>query len=170
VERQRQVEVERQRQVEVERQAESERRAEPERPAAAASSWVRPVPGRVTSGFGPRWSSFHFGTDFAAPIGTNVVAARSGTVTRVVSACHPTLRDDRCGGGFGNYLTILHADGMVSLYAHLSTVPVVVGERVAAGQTIGATGNSGNSLGPHLHFEIWSASGPRVDPCGSVPC
>jgi murein DD-endopeptidase MepM/ murein hydrolase activator NlpD len=128
------------------------------------------VPGRVTSTFGPRWGSFHFGVDFAAPIGTTTLAARGGTVSRVVSSCHPTVRNDACGGGFGNYVTIVHPDGMLSLYAHLSTVAVTVGQGVATGQAIGATGNSGNSLGPHLHLEIWSASGVRVDPCGYVPC
>jgi murein DD-endopeptidase MepM/ murein hydrolase activator NlpD len=173
-ERQRQAEEERQREAELDRQrrAEAQRQAEAERQAAAvaASGWVRPVPGPVTSGFGPRWSSFHYGVDIAAPIGTTTVAARAGTVGRVVPTCPPTVRSDPCGGGFGNYVTIVHSDGMASLYAHLSTVVVAVGERVATGQVIGATGNSGNSLGPHLHLEVWSASGTRLDPCSHVPC
>ena len=73
------------------------------------------------------------------------------------------------GGGFGNYVTVAHADGMATIYAHLSSVSVGTGQQVAAGTTIGGVGNSGNSYGPHLHLEVREAGIPR-EPCGYIPC
>jgi murein DD-endopeptidase MepM/ murein hydrolase activator NlpD len=101
---------------------------------------------------GPHWASgFHTGLDFAAPVGTMVVAARPG----VVSVSHPTWA--------GNLVSINHGSGLVTRYAHLSAVFVKPGEQVAGGQTIGAVGQLGNALGPHLHFEVL-ISGTPVDP------
>lgn len=152
------------------RRLEAERRAQAgQAPAARGDgSWQRPVPGRVTSPFGPRWGRNHNGIDLAGSVGTPVVASRGGLVVQGASACHPT-NSWACGGGFGNYLTIAHDDGMASIYAHLSSVNVGIGQRVAAGATIGAVGNSGNSYGPHLHFETREAGVPR-NPCNYVGC
>jgi murein DD-endopeptidase MepM/ murein hydrolase activator NlpD len=117
-----------------------------------------PVQGRVTSGYGLRTnpitgnSEFHEGVDIAAPAGTAINAASSGTV--IFSG---TL------GGFGNTVVLEHADGGRTLYAHASQLLVRPGEAVQAGQTIGRVGTTGRSTGPHLHFETL-VSGQSVDP------
>lgn len=85
----------------------------------------------------------HSGVDFTAPTGTNVRAAHGGTVT-VGGA----------GDAYGNHVLINHGDGVWTLYAHLSSVNVGDGQTVAAGDSIGAVGSTGNSSGPHLHFEV----------------
>jgi murein DD-endopeptidase MepM/ murein hydrolase activator NlpD len=101
-------------------------------------------------------------------VGTTVVASRGGTVVGVTSSCHPTSSFG-CGGGFGNHVVISHDGGMGTVSAHLSSVSVGVGQQVGAGQPIGAVGNSGNSYGAHLHFEVREAGTPR-DPCGYIAC
>ncbi|WP_327359450.1 M23 family metallopeptidase [Streptomyces sp. NBC_01304] len=95
------------------------------------------------SSAGPHWKRRHTGQDFAVAVGTVVRAVGAGTV---ISAS--------CGDGFGHQMLIQHADGYYSHYAHLSMLHARAGERVAAGQPIALSGNSGNSTGPHLHFEI----------------
>jgi len=101
---------------------------------------------------GPRWESgLHTGLDFAAPVGTPVVAAREG----VVSVSHPAWA--------GNLVAVDHGSGVVTRYAHLSAVFVTPGERVLSGQTIGSVGMRGNATGPHLHFEV-DILGTPVDP------
>jgi len=145
----------------------------PDEPAAedgGGGSWTRPVPGAVTSPFGPRPSlgGFHWGVDLRGDVGTPIRAARGGTVITVVSGCHPT-NSWTCGGGFGNYVVIAHGDGFATVYAHKSTVAVGTGQQVSAGQTIGAVGNSGRSYGPHLHFELYDG-GERKNPCGYISC
>ncbi|MEX2549375.1 MAG: peptidoglycan DD-metalloendopeptidase family protein [Nitriliruptoraceae bacterium] len=134
----------------------------------ASITWIRPVAGPVTSMFGPRWGRNHNGVDLAGGVGTTVIAAASGTVVHVTASCHPTSSWG-CGGGFGNYVTVAHADGMATIYAHLSTVSIGAGQQVDAGTTIGGVGNSGNSYGPHLHLEVRDAGIPR-EPCGYIPC
>jgi murein DD-endopeptidase MepM/ murein hydrolase activator NlpD len=117
------------------------------KPAAArttAAAWVHPNPaGSVTSCFGPRWGREHAGVDLAAPHGTPIVAAGAGVVVRAGEA-----------GGYGNAVLIAHGNGYLTLYGHLSAVTVAAGERVTAGQPIGAEGSTGHSTGPHLHFEV----------------
>jgi murein DD-endopeptidase MepM/ murein hydrolase activator NlpD len=130
--------------------------------------WTRPAPGPVTSGFGPRWGRMHRGVDIGVGVGTAVVSARPGTVVHVTNGCHPTSSPG-CGGGFGNYVTVVHDAGFATVYAHLAGVVVGVGQSVGAGQAIGTSGNSGNSTGPHLHFEIRIA-GDAVNPCGYIAC
>ena len=89
------------------------------------------------------WSSgYHTGLDFAAPTGTPVFAALAGTVVEAGWA-----------GAYGNHLVIKH-DGVKTLYAHLSSASVQKGDKVLRGQQIGAVGTTGNSTGPHLHFEV----------------
>lgn len=111
-------------------------------PAVAVSSLIMPVGGPITSGFGPRWGRMHNGIDISANSGTPVVAAGSGTV---VAASY--------SGGFGNLVLIDHGGGLVTFYAHLNSMNVRQGQTVAAGNSIGTVGSTGNSTGPHLHFE-----------------
>lgn len=140
----------------------------PAPPSNGGEGWTRPTPGHVTSPYGPRWGRMHQGVDLAGSVGSGVVAARGGTVVHVTASCHPTSSPG-CGGGFGNYVTVAHDGGLATLYAHLSNVHVGVGQSVSAGQSIGAVGNSGNSTGPHLHFEVREGGSPR-DPCGYISC
>ncbi|MGV9449727.1 M23 family metallopeptidase [Streptomyces sp. NPDC003635] len=104
---------------------------------------------------GERWARRHTGQDFAVPIGTPVRAVGEGRVARV-----------SCGGPFGIELVLAHGDGYYTQYAHLAAVAVDQGERVATGQWIGQSGTTGNSTGPHLHFEVrvTPETGSAVDP------
>ncbi|MGW8358677.1 transglycosylase family protein [Streptomyces wedmorensis] len=102
------------------------------------------------------WAAgFHTGVDFAVPSGTAVWVVAAGTV---VSAGWQ--------GAYGNAVVIRHDDGMYSLYAHLSTTSAAEGQRVTAGQRIGLSGSTGNSTGPHLHFEVRTSNSysAHVDP------
>lgn len=117
--------------------------------------WAKPINGaNLTSTFGPRWGSNHQGIDLAAPIGTPIYAAGSGTVLRAGPAT-----------GFGLAVYIQHPDGYVSVYGHINQYFVQTGQTITAGQQIAEVGNRGYSTGPHLHFEIQkTAYGDRVDP------
>ncbi len=102
---------------------------------------------------GPMWSSGrHTGLDFAAPQGRGIRAADSGKVVAASPA-----------GAYGNMIEIAHGNGTRTRYAHLSSIDVKVGEKVASGESIGELGNTGNSSGPHLHFEVL-VDGDPVDP------
>jgi len=107
---------------------------------------------RFTSGFGPRWGRMHNGTDFAAPIGTPIVAPADGVVTFA-----------GWSSGYGRLVKIQHAFGIETRYAHQSRIRVNVGQRVSRGDRIGDIGNSGRSTGPHLHYEI-RVGGRPVNP------
>lgn len=112
-------------------------------PASGTTSLINPLPGGTrTSNFGPRWGRMHNGIDIAANIGTPVIAAGSG---RVASAGNK--------GGFGLLVTIDHGGGLVTAYAHLNQINVSTGQQISAGNSVGTVGNTGNSTGPHLHFE-----------------
>ena len=103
---------------------------------------------------GGYWSGGrHTGLDFAASGGTEVRAAQAGTVVLV-----------GWQGSYGNRIEVEHADGTITTYSHLSGMGVGVGDRVAAGQAIGAMGSTGNSTGTHLHFEVIEPSGSFIDP------
>ncbi|NUP20122.1 MAG: peptidoglycan DD-metalloendopeptidase family protein [Streptomyces sp.] len=123
------------------------------------AEWVTPVESyELSAAFGSgglRWANLHTGQDFAVPIGTPVRAVGGGKVVRV-----------SCGGAFGMEVVLRHTDGYYTQYAHLAAVAVNQGERVEAGQWIGQTGTSGNSTGPHLHFEvrITPEMGSALDP------
>lgn len=135
--------------------------------------------GWITSRFGPRWGGMHRGIDIGIPhnrwpvsptyIGrpANVVAADGGEVIIVVGrGGAPTDRGflgNREGGGYGRYVAIYHDNGHVTVYAHLHDVHVNVGQKVAKGEVLGTVGSTGNSTGPHLHFEI-RVNGERVNP------
>ena len=107
-------------------------------------SW--PASGRITSAFGPRWGAFHAGIDLGVRTGTSIKASVGGTVTFSGSA-----------GGYGLLVKISHPDGYETRYAHNSKLLVRPGDKVNAGQVIALSGNTGNSTGPHLHFEIRKA-------------
>ncbi|MFE2053593.1 M23 family metallopeptidase [Streptomyces sp. NPDC059459] len=129
-----------------------------------AASWVDPVKKYTLSASfaqnGGMWASKHSGQDFAVPIGTNVVATHGGTV---VKAGGNGAGD---GPAYGNAVVIKHGNGTYSQYAHLSKVNVKPGQIVKTGQSIAKSGNTGNSSGPHLHFEIRTTPnyGSAVDP------
>ena len=106
----------------------------------------------ISSEYGPRWGSMHTGVDFAANTGTAIYAWKSGVIT---TACW--------SGGYGNFIEVRHNDGTVSRYGHCSKIAVSKGQTVSAGQTIGYVGSTGNSTGPHLHFEI-KVNGSFVNP------
>lgn len=139
--------------------------AELERQEAANSivstgTYIWPLPGYSPgSAYGwrihPIWGDrrFHAGEDIGAPSGTPILAADSGLVT--------VIPDN--GNGYGNYIMINHGGGRVTLYAHMSGFAVSNGATVTQGQTIGYVGSTGNSTGPHLHFEV-RVNGATTDP------
>lgn len=111
--------------------------------------YCSPVAGMTSSGFGYRVHPihgdvrFHYGTDFAANSGTDILAFADGTVTAA-----------GYDSGYGNYIKIDHGDGFTTLYAHCSGLLVSAGEWVNRGDRIGYVGASGLATGPHLHFEL----------------
>ncbi|MFJ9248989.1 M23 family metallopeptidase [Streptomyces sp. NPDC101776] len=132
--------------------------------AKTAASWVDPVKKYTLSATfaqaGGMWQSTHSGQDFAVASGTNVMAAHGGTV---VKAGGNGAGD---GAAYGNAIVIKHGNGTYSQYAHLSRIDVRVGQVVSTGQHIALSGNTGNSSGPHLHFEIRTTAnyGSAIDP------
>jgi murein DD-endopeptidase MepM/ murein hydrolase activator NlpD len=133
-------------------------RAEAEAAAieAARPKAVLPVDGaRLTSGYGSRWGTFHYGIDLAAPMHTPEYAAVDGVVLRAGSA-----------SGFGLAVYILHDNGDVTVYGHMDKILVKPGQYVEAGETIALLGNRGQSTGPHLHFEVHQGGedGERINP------
>lgn len=124
--------------------------------------WPLPVSGTITSYFGYRSepidgaSTSHKGIDISVPVGTAVLAARTGTV---VTAAY--------SASAGNYVALYHGNGVYSYYMHCSSLKVGVGETVSAGRKVALSGNTGISTGPHLHFAIY-AKGVYVDPLNYV--
>ena len=118
------------------------------------AGYIWPVQGVVTSGFGPRWGRMHNGIDIAGPIGTPIHAAAAGVV---VSA---GWND----GGYGNLVKIQHPNGSVTFYAHNQKVLVQQGQQVRQGEIIAELGSTGNSTGPHCHFEIRPQGQTAVNP------
>ncbi len=130
-------------------------------------SWLFPVPkaGRyISSGFGYRSASisgwaFHGGIDITGNIyGEPIYATRAGTVIKA---------DNVSNTGYGHYIILDHGDGFVSVYGHCAQVIVVSGQTVTQGQVIGYVGSTGNSTGPHLHFEI-RYNGEKQNPLNYV--
>ena len=113
-----------------------------------------PVSGPVTSGFGLRWGRMHEGIDIAVSLGTPVRAAAAGAV----------IYADWLGG-YGNLVVVDHGGGLSTAYAHNTSFAVSVGQAVAAGQVLSYSGSTGNSSGPHVHFEV-RVNGNAVDPLG----
>lgn len=120
-------------------------------------SMIWPVNGTVTSPFGPRWGRLHAGLDIAAPDGTPIRAPDAGRVvlTQGIGA----------SGGYGIYTCIQHTASMSTCFAHQSRFGTTLGASVSQGQVIGYVGNTGNSFGAHLHFEV-RVNGSPVDPTG----
>jgi murein DD-endopeptidase MepM/ murein hydrolase activator NlpD len=113
---------------------------------------------RLTSGFGPRWHPlrggyrFHSGVDLAAPTGSPLTATSDGVITSAGRS-----------GGYGLLVAIDHGGGVETRYGHLSALNVAIGEPVRAGQVIGFVGSTGESTGPHVHYEV-RVNGRPVDP------
>jgi murein DD-endopeptidase MepM/ murein hydrolase activator NlpD len=124
----------------------------PVRPSGGGLMW--PVSGPVTSPFGWRWGRMHEGIDIAVPTGTPVRAAGSG---RVIIAGWM--------GGYGNLVVIDHGGGLSTAYGHNSSFAVGTGASVSQGQVVAYAGSTGNSTGPHVHFEV-RVNGSPVDPLG----
>ncbi|RPF41239.1 murein DD-endopeptidase MepM/ murein hydrolase activator NlpD [Streptomyces sp. Ag109_G2-6] len=120
--------------------------------AGKAGLWDKPVESYTLSATfgkgGSMWAHKHSGQDFAVPVGTPVHAASAGTVVKA----GPNGGGD--GPAYGNAIVIKHADNTYSQYAHLSKILVTIGQKVSVDQKIALSGNTGNSSGPHLHFEI----------------
>ena len=102
----------------------------------------------------------HTGIDYACPIGTPILTADDGYV--IFAGNNPKT--------YGKYVVISHGNGYVSYYAHLSELKAECSQRVKKGQVIGLSGNTGNSTGPHLHFEIRDNSGKPIDPKPLMQC
>jgi murein DD-endopeptidase MepM/ murein hydrolase activator NlpD len=119
-------------------------------PSAAGFIW--PVNGTVVSGFGWRWGRMHEGIDIAAPIGAPIWAAAAGSVIYAGWL-----------GGYGNLVVVDHGNGLATAYAHASSILVSVGQSVSQGETVSLVGSTGNSSGPHLHFEV-RVNGSAADP------
>ena len=129
--------------------------------------WPEPQ-AQISQGFGPstfwfepaygQYPHFHTGIDMVEPFGSPVYAADDGVVALVGSS----------SSGYGNYVVIAHSGGLDTLYGHLSTAVVKVGQVVTQGQPVGLEGSSGNSTGPHLHFELRINQKP-VDPTPYLP-
>lgn len=136
-----------------------------EPPAPNPTTWLYPLQNpRISSGYGwrttRRWGrELHAGVDFVAPMGSPVRAVADGKVT---------FANESAGEG-GLTITLLHADGTRTLYGHLSKIVVREGMQVRQGDTIGLVGSTGQSTGPHLHFEVYPPGvyGQPVDPCSA---
>jgi murein DD-endopeptidase MepM/ murein hydrolase activator NlpD len=133
----------------------------------SSSYYIMPVHGWKSSNFGMRFDpiyrrwQLHAGVDIAAPTGTQIHAARAGTVIRA-----------GYDGGYGNYTCVNNGlykgQGMASCYAHQSRILVHVGQKVSLGQVIGLVGETGAATGPHLHFEV-RINGKPVQPLNWLP-
>lgn len=119
----------------------------------AAPVAVRPVGGAISSGYGSRWGTFHYGLDFADQIGAPIKSVSDGTVIEAGPA-----------SGFGLWVRVLQDDGTTAVYGHVNDMYVQEGQRVKAGDVIASVGNRGQSTGPHLHLEIWDQNGSKIDP------
>lgn len=121
------------------------------------SSWRN----HISSDYGPRtnpYVGFHKGIDIGMPMGTPICATKDGTVSTSLYS----------NGSYGYYIILDHGDGIQTLYAHCSELLVSVGDVVTKGQVIAKVGSTGNSTGPHVHFEV-RINGERVDPLPYLP-
>ncbi|MEV0371466.1 M23 family metallopeptidase [Streptomyces sp. NPDC050636] len=134
--------------------------------AKKANGWVTPLDkytlGSTFGLAGNMWASSHSGQDFVVPSGTSVKSAHTGTVVKA----GPNGGGD--GPAYGNAIVIKHGNGTYTQYAHLSSIQVHVGQQVGTDQEIGLSGSTGNSSGPHLHFEVRTGPnyGTGIEPTG----
>lgn len=120
-------------------------------------TYIKPIAGGTfSSGYGARWGTTHYGVDWSCSVGTAVKASRDGVVTRA-----------GWYSGYGYCVDIQHEDGSMTRYGHNSSILVNVGQEVKQGEQIALSGNTGDSTGPHVHFEIW-INGRRVNPLDYV--
>jgi murein DD-endopeptidase MepM/ murein hydrolase activator NlpD len=131
----------------------SQRAAKSRAAAVPAAEFIKPAQGRFTSGFGSRWGTSHLGVDIANSIGTPIVSVADGVVTAAGPA-----------SGFGQWVKVRLADGTETIYGHVNRFFVKTGERVKAGDRIAEIGNKGQSTGPHLHFEVHTPGGKKINP------
>ena len=120
-------------------------------------SMIYPINAPLSSPFGPRWGRLHAGIDLSAAEGTPIRAADGGKVV--------LMQGTGASGGYGNYTCVQHTATMSTCYAHQSRFGTSQGARVSQGQVIGYVGNTGNSFGAHLHFEV-RINGAPVNPLG----
>lgn len=131
----------------------------PAPPVQQSSGWQEPIANAcINSGWGPRWGSFHYGVDLNGGMGTPIHAAHSGTV-------------DAAGWNWSGYgiSVLLNNGGVWTHYAHMSQLNVSKGQYVNTGDVIGYVGSTGDSTGPHLHFEVWTrgywgSGNPQINP------
>lgn len=127
----------------------------PAKPTKAKSGWAAPSTAEISDTYGPRgWrgGEMHWGMDFAADKGDKIYAAFNGTVVMAQRY-----------GGYGNCVVIKHAGGVQTLYGHFSKLDVEAGDHVKTGDLLGRAGSTGDSTGPHLHFEV-TVHGEYLDP------
>lgn len=132
-------------------------RAESPVSRGSSSRFTWPTEGELTSGFAQRWGRHHDGIDLANDIGTPVRAARAGRVSY-----------SGWSSGYGRVVMIEHDQGYTTVYGHLNESYVTEGQYVKGGQSIAAMGNTGNSTGPHLHFEV-RKNGTPINPYNVLP-
>ena len=126
--------------------------------ATGSMMWPCPSCHTITSPFGWRYhpiyqtQKYHSGVDIGASYGATIVAADGGTIITAGTV-----------SGYGNCVVINHGNGITTLYGHMSSIAVRVGQKVSKGQTIGYVGSTGNSTGPHLHWEV-TVNGVRQNP------
>jgi murein DD-endopeptidase MepM/ murein hydrolase activator NlpD len=118
--------------------------------SAKVGVFASPSRGTVSSSFGMRWGRMHEGLDIAASTGEPIYAALDGTVTYA-----------GWEEGYGKFIKLKHSDGLETAYGHCSVISVKVGQSVKKGEKIGEVGNTGNSTGPHLHFEVRQNGQPK---------
>jgi murein DD-endopeptidase MepM/ murein hydrolase activator NlpD len=125
------------------------------KPKPPTPAWVSPMPGgEITSCFGQRWGVLHAGIDLAADAGTPIYSVAAGTV----------LTAGWAYAGYGISVVVDHGNGIQTHYAHQSRTAVQPGQKVKAGQVIGYEGSTGDSTGPHLHFEVHQGLWNQLDP------
>ena len=128
-------------------------------PGSGAGDYIWPTQGVFSSGYGWRWGRMHKGIDLANSTGTPIVAAKEGRVS--FAGWHD--------GGYGYLVEISHANGSTTRYAHNSRLLVAHGQEVRQGEVISQMGSTGNSTGPHLHFEIIAPGMGAMNPLNFLP-
>jgi len=121
--------------------------------AAHRPRYVAPTVGVLTSCFCSRWGTFHYGIDIANRIGTPIYSVADGVVIEAGPA-----------SGFGLWVRVRHTDGTITVYGHVDRILAKEGQHVQAGDQIATLGNRGESTGPHLHFEVWTPTGTKINP------